>query len=98
MTSESSNSLTEVADSESIQESRRKTAATLTTTEDEKLAQITPPPPHPENISDLEKATDAVKVANVSWDGDDDPECPYNFPIWKKLMAMFVICTASICV
>jgi multidrug resistance protein len=34
----------------------------------------------------------------VSWDGDDDPACPHNFPKWRKWSQVLITSSTSLCV
>jgi hypothetical protein len=53
----------------------------------------------PELARDVEKtADDDLKEQFVTWDGEDDPESPYNLAPWRKWLIVAVVSTASLCV
>jgi hypothetical protein len=50
---------------------------------------------------DVEKTAideDPSKEVFVAWEGEDDPECPYNLPKWRKWLIVANVSTASLCV
>ncbi|KAK6461188.1 multidrug resistance protein 2 [Scheffersomyces coipomensis] len=41
-----------------------------------------------ESSSSYPKASDDDDLIIVTWDGDDDPACPYNWPLYQKLILL----------